>query len=480
MQQQGEFIAPDARHQVARGVHMRAQAPGHGLQQAVAKGVAEHVVDMLEAVQVEQQHGQRAGLAVVRFDGLLQRHAKALTVGKACEAITVGQLAHLGLLARDVQAHVVKRARQITDLVGARGVFHGYAVVAVGQPPRGHQQRPQRRCHPTRHGTAAQGHQQHPAPGDDGQQKLQLPVGRHHRIHRTQQQHLHLAPHRAQGAGANQQRARFGLQLPLRPSRLAQRCQRRGWQGADRHRHAAIGGPHPQRHVHRQQLAHLVDQGLPDGKAHEHPANHQGSLERSHDELIGSAIQHRHHAALRLGHQGLHHLRKGTGHRLHPLGQADCTQGLLRVEQRRGGRAYACTVVFQCRQDGLFIARADRRAKAVVGCQQCRALAQTFGVLIQQAVPDTLVGIEFARDLQARIAVDAAVHHGKTGQLHDQQQQQRHPDEPQDQAVTGRARTQGASPVMRTVAAAPPVVTVSAWSCAGAPTGRRGCQVRSR
>jgi hypothetical protein len=49
----------EPRHQVAVAHHLLCQPRRHGLQQAVAEGVAEHVVDMLEAVEVEHQHGHR-------------------------------------------------------------------------------------------------------------------------------------------------------------------------------------------------------------------------------------------------------------------------------------------------------------------------------------------------------------------------------------------------------------------------------------
>ena len=60
-EQHGEFVAADARHGVALADDLL-QALRGGAQDAVAGGVAQRVVDVLEAIQVEEQ----------------QRHARAL------------------------------------------------------------------------------------------------------------------------------------------------------------------------------------------------------------------------------------------------------------------------------------------------------------------------------------------------------------------------------------------------------------------
>ena len=59
LEQHGELVAAEAAHQVAVA-HRAAQAAGEGLQHAVADAVAERVVDHLEAVEVEEEHGQAA------------------------------------------------------------------------------------------------------------------------------------------------------------------------------------------------------------------------------------------------------------------------------------------------------------------------------------------------------------------------------------------------------------------------------------
>ena len=59
-QQQRELVAAEARDDVAVAHHVGRQARGHGLEQAVAEGVAENVVDILEAVEVEDDHRHAA------------------------------------------------------------------------------------------------------------------------------------------------------------------------------------------------------------------------------------------------------------------------------------------------------------------------------------------------------------------------------------------------------------------------------------
>ena len=61
LEQDGELVAAEAAHQVAVA-HGAAQPAGERLQHAVADGVAERVVDHLEAVEVEEEHRQ-AGAA---------------------------------------------------------------------------------------------------------------------------------------------------------------------------------------------------------------------------------------------------------------------------------------------------------------------------------------------------------------------------------------------------------------------------------
>lgn len=233
--------------------------------------------------------------------------------------------------------------------------------------------------------------------------------------------------------------------------------------------------------MHRQELPHFVGTRLVDAKTHQHPANDHRGTHGHHHELVGHAIHHRDLAALGLLRQARHHLPQRGRELLHAVGQADRAQLQVRSEQRSHGCADAAAMVLQHRLDGFLVPRVDRRAKAIVSREQGRSLAQLLGILVEQAAPDVFVQVQGPRDLGAGIAVDGGPHHGKPCRLHDEQQQQRQPHQPQDQAAPGQAQPlQGCNPVMRTDAVAEPVAgTVSACSRAGAPTGRRVCQVRS-
>ena len=78
-QQQRELVAAEAGHGV--GVADVAEEPGRDLaQQAVAARVAERVVDLFEAVEVEQQHRDRVAAGAGAFDRLVEVLREAPTV----------------------------------------------------------------------------------------------------------------------------------------------------------------------------------------------------------------------------------------------------------------------------------------------------------------------------------------------------------------------------------------------------------------
>src|SRR5216117_1798146 len=75
---------------------------------SVARGLAVRVVDLLEAVQIDERAGEPRAVAPRPLDGLLQRRGQAGAVGKPGERIAVGErldpLAHERGLG-DVAAH---------------------------------------------------------------------------------------------------------------------------------------------------------------------------------------------------------------------------------------------------------------------------------------------------------------------------------------------------------------------------------------
>ena len=70
LQEHGELVTAEPRDRVD-GAHAADQSSGDDLEQLVPLGVAEPVVDALEAVQVEEQHRQRGAAAPGAVHGLL-------------------------------------------------------------------------------------------------------------------------------------------------------------------------------------------------------------------------------------------------------------------------------------------------------------------------------------------------------------------------------------------------------------------------
>ncbi len=107
-QQDDELVAAEPGHQVT-GAHRLAHPLRHLDQQRVAGGVAVHVVELLEPVQVAEEQGDRFGAAV----RLRQRGGQGRAVGQPGERVVVGGAAQLaqqvqpgvGLL-RDPQQHL--------------------------------------------------------------------------------------------------------------------------------------------------------------------------------------------------------------------------------------------------------------------------------------------------------------------------------------------------------------------------------------
>ena len=93
-EEQDKFIAAEACQGVA-GTALFAQAFADLLQQLVAKGMAEGVVDVLEMVQVDKQQGAFLAFAPVAGQGLVQAIEQQAAVGQASERVIEGQLMNL-------------------------------------------------------------------------------------------------------------------------------------------------------------------------------------------------------------------------------------------------------------------------------------------------------------------------------------------------------------------------------------------------
>ena len=130
----------------------------HALQELVAQGVPQRVVDLLEAVQIQEEHGQGAFLAPGGVQGGLEPLREEQPVGKPGQAVEVGQLSDLifvALALRDVlhrprHAHrpprlVQEDLRLLVEVAGGAVGVEDLEVDAVGPPfaeglPPGHGQ----------------------------------------------------------------------------------------------------------------------------------------------------------------------------------------------------------------------------------------------------------------------------------------------------------------------------------------------------
>jgi hypothetical protein len=83
LEHHGELVAAEPGHGVVRRRVL--QARRGGAQDAVAGGVAQRVVDVLEAVQVEEQHGDPASCAPRPHDRARQPLGQQRAVGQVGE-----------------------------------------------------------------------------------------------------------------------------------------------------------------------------------------------------------------------------------------------------------------------------------------------------------------------------------------------------------------------------------------------------------
>ena len=122
---QRELVAADARQEsAARG---RRQALAHLAEQRIAGRMAEHVVDVLEAIEVEAQHRERLG----RRGGAFEREVEALVesrpIGQVGERVVIGKM-------RDA----FDRALAVRYVFGDAEQVFGFAVFAVDREPLRH------------------------------------------------------------------------------------------------------------------------------------------------------------------------------------------------------------------------------------------------------------------------------------------------------------------------------------------------------
>ncbi len=148
-QQHDEFVAAQARQRIAFA-QAGGQLPRHLLEEQVAHMVAEGVVDVLEAVQVDEQHRQLLARARAADHRMLQAVVEQQPVRQRRERIVVGQVVELVLRLlhlRDVAEHadvvrdlviVVAHARHGEPFQVALAVLAGLPALAA--PEAGFQQ----------------------------------------------------------------------------------------------------------------------------------------------------------------------------------------------------------------------------------------------------------------------------------------------------------------------------------------------------
>ena len=86
----GELVSAETGEGVAVA-DMDSQPPGHGVQQLVAEGVAEGVVDRLETVQVQIQHRHQPLIVLRRRQRLFQAFLQQQAVGQFGERVVIGE-----------------------------------------------------------------------------------------------------------------------------------------------------------------------------------------------------------------------------------------------------------------------------------------------------------------------------------------------------------------------------------------------------
>mmetsp|Transcript_6689 Transcript_6689/g.27999 ORF Transcript_6689/g.27999 Transcript_6689/m.27999 type:complete len:689 (+) Transcript_6689:1417-3483(+) len=424
-QQHRELVARQPReHRMGRRAQ-RLQALGHALQQPVPDLVAEHVVDMLEAVQVQHQHGARR-VAVVEV--VLQELRETGAVGQQRQLVDIGEVVDQRVAAADALAHALQRNGQLMHLLQPRGGRHRRVVVAALQAPCGRRQvgdgvadaPRQHHAEDAEHGDAEQGQAQ--------QRELQLPVGRQRHIQRAQQQHAQvlLAVDEGHEVGAQALAGQLNdpilRHLRVQPARQG-RCGLGLQVGADAEPACATG---LQQHGALQlgQGPEVVEHLAVQREGHQHPAHRRRRAHLHGDHLIDLVALHRQGGAVLVLHQPGEGAAEGRG-----VVARGRNQMLLLVEIGHHRGADACALVAEGIADGLDRLRlgqrrAQRAAEAIVLGQQFGGIAQLAGALVQQPAQHALAGLQFAGQRVLCVARDAGADDAEADQLHRQQQGQ--------------------------------------------------------
>jgi hypothetical protein len=424
-QQQREFIAADPGDVVAVAHGLRAQAMRDLGQQPVAEGRPQHIIDVLEPVQVEHQHRQRfagfSGLA----DRLFEQLVEALAVGQAGETIPVGQPRDPVVALPDVDAHGVESPGQLADFVGAADV-HGSLIVASPQPFRRAGQGLQRTRHPAGCEEAGRAREQRADHGDQQQHQLQAFEGFERGVDRPHHQCRHFV---AVDAGQRDQTGLVGRAVDARRGRSGEH--------RDPCTEVAGGGPfeqclidlpgaalaaHDNRCEDAGQLEHVVEHALVEGEPHGHPADGQRRLDRDRQQQLRGAANHHHPGAVALAAGG--GLRSGERIDLRLQSRGGRLQREVGAQEQHLGRADPLAVVLERVGQGRAVAGGNRRPKPEVGGQHPRRFDHPLVVLVEQTPDQPGAVVEVFADRGTRVQRDHLADQAEPGQLHRQQQGQ--------------------------------------------------------
>jgi hypothetical protein len=420
---------PQARDHV--GIAQRPAHPQpHFAQRLVADGVAERVVDGLEAIHVEKQHADLVAVAPRGAHRLLELVDEHRAVRKRGEAVLVGEAQDLALAAHDAVEHVVEAHRELADLVLLPQV-HVARVVAVldaarrlgqardrardaarDQQAAGHQQQQARQREPEERGADA-------AEGGEAHGEGLLQQRRDARLaERVDGGHARLVLLASQLDLAETGAARRGVHG--RRERLAQRRVER--RGADAP--AARGRAREERDFQPGELVQLLRHRVVHLEAQAHVGDRFRRHHRHHHQLVQPLAQG--DDGRRLAGGGARRDQRRIGERLAGAGRVARVGDHQAIErhQRHHVGAEARAVVAEHRDDGAGVVGGDRLAEAVVGGQDRRALLEPRLVLREQLAEDALALAELLLDGLARDLRVGAHHQQRAHALH--QHQQRH------------------------------------------------------
>ena len=140
LEQDPELVAAEPRDRVG-GAHAGHEPLGHELQQLVAGRVPEPVVDGLEVVEVDEQHGHLGGAARTAAERVLGAVVEQRAVGEPGELVVEGAVAQLLLeaLAGVVVAHGQDEPvdARVGDQVRGHGGDVPEGAVGIDHPPLG-------------------------------------------------------------------------------------------------------------------------------------------------------------------------------------------------------------------------------------------------------------------------------------------------------------------------------------------------------